>query len=138
MTLLHAVLYLSAALQPAAPLNVTLSIDAAGVGALGTVSPFLASMSIVYAWAPNAAGYANGTIARWANEHHLNTARYPAGMASYWNWENPSGMMGESTLSPEWIKSGSTPAPAPLWMDLEEYLSLCNATSMTPLIGAYW
>jgi hypothetical protein len=48
------------------------------------ISPYLASMSIVYAWAPDRAGYANGTIGRWAARHHLNTARFPAGMAAYW------------------------------------------------------
>ena len=29
----------------------------------------------------------------------LNTARYPAGMTSYWNWENPSGYMGEAAAA---------------------------------------
>jgi hypothetical protein len=51
-----------------------------------TVSPWLATMSLVYCWAPDAAGYKNGTMARWANTHRFNTARFPAGTASYWNW----------------------------------------------------
>ena len=38
-------------------------------------------MSLVYAWAPDAA-YGNGTMAQWARGHRINTARYPAGMAS--------------------------------------------------------
>jgi hypothetical protein len=63
------------------------------------ISPYLASMSLVYAWAPDAA-YSNGTMAQWARSHRINTARYPAGMAAYWNWEAPSGMMGVSSLDP--------------------------------------
>ena len=74
------------------PASVNLS-----VGSLpnGTVSPYLSTMSIVYAWAPDSAGYSNGTIARWAQANHVNTVRFPAGMASYWNWENPSGCVGK-------------------------------------------
>ena len=34
----------------------------------------------------------------WSKSNGLVTARYPAGMASYWNWEDPSGTMGQSTL----------------------------------------
>ena len=42
---------------------------------------YLASMSLVYAWAPDAA-YKNGTMAAWARRHRLHTARFPAGMAA--------------------------------------------------------
>ena len=45
------------------------------------ISPYLASMSLVYAWAPDAA-YKNGTMAAWARRHRLHTARFPAGMAA--------------------------------------------------------
>ena len=41
-------------------------------------------------------------------------------MASYWNWEDPSGVMGESTLDPEF--DDSLRAPAEDWMSLDEYL----------------
>jgi hypothetical protein len=82
------------------------------------------------AWAPDAA-YDNGTMASWARAHRLNTARYPAGMAAYWNWEAPSGMMGVSSLNP----AAPPPAPASQWMDFEEYLTLCQEAGMTPLIG---
>jgi hypothetical protein len=97
-----------------------------------TVSPYLASMSLVYAWAPDAA-YKNGTMAEWARHHHINTARFPAGMASYWNWEEPSGYMGVTSLSSNWTKEQQ--APEDEWMSLQEYLDLCHATGMTPLIG---
>ncbi len=97
-----------------------------------TVSPYLASMSLVYAWAPDAA-YKNGTMAEWARQHRLNTARYPAGQASYWNWEEPSGYMGVTSLSANWSKDQQ--APEDEWMSLQEYLELCHATSMMPLIG---
>ena len=97
-----------------------------------TVSPYLASMSLVYAWAPDAA-YKNGTMAKWAKHHRLNTARYPAGMASYWNWEEPSGYMGVTSLSANWTKEQQ--APEEEWMSLQEYLDLCRVTDMMPLIG---
>ena len=115
--------------HPPAPANIALGLT--DPTSLGTVSPYLASMSLVYAWAPDAAGYANGTIAQWANAHHINTARFPAGMASYWNWENPSGAMGASTLTTPPAK----PLPADQWMSLQKYLDLCNATGMRPLLG---
>ena len=98
-----------------------------------TISPYLASMSLVYAWAPDRAGYQNGTMASWATEHRINTARYPAGMAAYWNWEEPSGYMGVSSLNANWTKTDQ--APAEDWMSLQEYLDLCKATAMRPLIG---
>ena len=94
-------------------------------------------MSLVYVWAPDAA-YENGTMAAWAKVNHLNTARFPAGMASYWNWENPSGFMGVSSLAdsshtPPWTGHS---APESEWMSLEEYLSLCvKAGIAKPLIG---
>eukprot|EP01048_Picozoa_sp_COSAG05_P021490 COSAG05_NODE_3970_length_1744_cov_4.354407_1_plen_495_part_10 len=97
-----------------------------------TVSPYLASMSLVYAWAPDAA-YKNGTMAKWAAQHRLNTARFPAGMASYWNWEEPSGLMGKSSLSAHWTKQQQ--APEQDWMSLKEYLDMCRVVKMVPLIG---
>ena len=96
------------------------------------VSPYLASMSIVYAWAPDRA-YANGTIGAWAKEHKLNTARYPAGMAAYWNWEVPSGYMGVASLGGNWSKAQQ--APVEDWMSMTEYLDLCRSSGMRPLIG---
>jgi hypothetical protein len=57
------------------------------------ISPYLATMSLVYSWAPDAI-YKNGSMANWAKQNKLATARYPAGEASYYNWENPSGLMG--------------------------------------------
>lgn len=99
-----------------------------------TVSPYLASMSIVYCWARDAM-YSNGTMAAWARRNGLHTARYPAGTASYWNWENPSGIMGHSTLDPAWK---GPPAPADQWMSLDEYLDLIDNVGrdvMKPLIG---
>ena len=114
------------------PSSVLLSV---GAICKWTISPYLASMSLVYAWARDAAGYKNGTIATWATENRLETARYPAGMASYWNWESPSGEMGNSSLSADWIKNKRQPAPAADWMSFEEYLSLCKASNLRPLIG---
>ena len=43
-------------------------------------------------------GKSNTTMSDWSKSNGLVTARYPAGMASYWNWEDPSGTMGQSTL----------------------------------------
>lgn len=134
------------------PAVVELSVSST---AAWNISPYLASMSLVYAWAPDAA-YGNGTMAQWARSHHINTARYPAGMASCacdricvllalhsdclterwssctdWNWEAPSGMMGVSSLDP----SAPPPAPSEDWMSLAEYLKLCKTSGMVPLIG---
>mmetsp|Transcript_22243 Transcript_22243/g.63118 ORF Transcript_22243/g.63118 Transcript_22243/m.63118 type:complete len:576 (+) Transcript_22243:67-1794(+) len=95
------------------------------------ISQYLSSMSLVYAWAPDAV-YQNHTIAKWAKQHRVATARFPAGMASYWNWENPTGRMGESSLDPDW-HGGS--APEDQWMSLSEYLDLCKEVGMRPLVG---
>lgn len=46
--------------------------------------------------------------------------------------ENPSGYMGVSTLSPSWV---GPPAPPDMWMSLAEYLDLCKAAQMRPLVG---
>ena len=63
------------------------------------ISPYLASMSLVYAWAPDSvygnSSFTNDTMIQWAKANRISTARYPAGMASYFNWEDPSGVMGE-------------------------------------------
>ena len=58
-----------------------------------TISPYLASMSLVYQWAPDYLYNTsiNGSITKWAKQHRLNIARYPAGQNSLWNWEKPSG-----------------------------------------------
>ena len=97
------------------------------------ISPFLASMSVVYQWAPDYLYNTslNGSITRWAKEHRINIARYPAGQASLWNWEAPSGWMGMSSFNPK------TPAPAPAedWMSMAEYLDMCREIDSTPLIG---
>jgi len=96
-----------------------------------TISPYLASMSLVYAWAPDAV-YKNGSIAEYAKQHRVATARYPAGMASYWNWENPTGIMGQSSFDPDW---DGTVAPTDQWMDIDEYLDFCEASGIRPLLG---
>ena len=98
-----------------------------------TVSPYLASMSLVYEWAPD---YhydikLNGSITKWAKKHQLKIARYPAGQASQWNWESPSGYMGISSFDP----TAPSPAPAADWMSLGEYLELCREIGSRPLIG---
>ena len=119
--------------------NVNDTIVSATIGApLRTISPYLASMSLVYAWAPDAvygnATYRNATLRDWALANRLRTARYPAGMASYWNWEDPSGAMGKSTLDPAFDEADREPAYK--WMSLDEYLDLCAATGLRPLVGA--
>eukprot|EP00040_Diaphanoeca_grandis_P031659 m.189837 g.189837 ORF g.189837 m.189837 type:complete len:476 (-) comp32388_c2_seq2:159-1586(-) len=113
------------------PTKVDVAIQSMDVDGGATISPYLASMSLVYSWAPDAV-YANGSIIAWANRTGLKTARYPAGTASYWNWENPTGQMGNSSLNPDWH---GTPSPAEDWMSLEKYLNLCQAAHLTPLIG---
>ena len=96
------------------------------------ISPYLATLSLVYSWAPDAA-YANGSIAKWARKRGITTARYPAGENSYWNWENPSGQMGESTLDPKW---NGTVVPSSQWMSLDKYFAFCRASGIKrPLIG---
>eukprot|EP00947_MAST-08B_sp_MAST-8B-sp1_P001296 g1296.t1 len=105
---------------------------------LWKVSPFLASYSLVYSWAPDRLygneTYKNDTLLRFARAHGLATARYPAGEASYWNWEDPSGVMGRSTLDPA-FDPATDRAPADQWMSLSEYLDFCTAAGMTPLVG---
>lgn len=116
------------------PTPVTCTIGAASTR---TISPYLASMSLVYTWAPDAvygnASRPNATMTDWARANRLTTARYPAGEASYWNWEDPSGVMGRSTLDPSF--NDSERAPAYEWMGLDEYLDLCEAAALRPLIG---
>ena len=70
----------------------------------------------------------NATMTDWARANRLTTARYPAGEASYWNWEDPSGVMGRSTLDPSF--NDSERAPAYEWMGLDEYLDLCEAAAL--------
>ena len=113
------------------PESVSLTIDSTEKW---NISQYLASMSLVYTWAPDRA-YANGTMAAWAKENKLHTARYPAGTASYFNWENPTGQMGNSSLSRNWIDNHCKPAPKEDWMSLKEYLKLCSDAGLRPLIG---
>ena len=105
--------------------------------ALWTISPYLASMSLVYSWAPDVvygnSSYRNDTMVKWARAHRLSTARYPAGEASYFNWEDPSGAMGKSTLDPNFHQQDRVPAYE--WMSLDEYLDLCAKAGLKPLIG---
>ena len=102
--------------------------------ALWSISPYLASMSLVYSWAPDAvygnSTYKNSTMADWALAHGLSTARYPAGEASYWNWEDPSGVMGRSTLDPSFTPADR--APAYQWMSsaLRTWMMLLMAHSV--------
>lgn len=101
------------------------------------ISRYLSSMSLVYAWAPDMvygnSTYQNTTVAEWARSHGLASARYPAGMASYYNWEDPSGTMGKSTFDPEFTDKDR--APEHEWMSFEEYLNFCETAALQPLIG---
>ena len=54
-------------------------------------------------------------------------------MASYWNWEDPSGAMGKSTLDPTF--NDSERQPSWMWMSLTQYLDLCASASLRPLVG---
>ena len=118
-----------------APIGSTLQHSVCGP--TRTISPYLASMSLVYAWAPDVvygnASRPNSTMAMWARAHKLRTARYPAGEASYWNWEDPSGAMGKSTLDPAFDDADRVPPDQ--WMSFDEYLDLCGAAALRPLIG---
>ena len=98
-----------------------------------TISPYLASMSLVYQWAPDEMYNTsqNGSITKWAKRNHLNIARYPAGQSSLWNWEAPSGWMGISSFNPK----APAPAPAEDWMSMTEYLDFCHEIGSQPLIG---
>jgi hypothetical protein len=105
-----------------------------------TISPYLASMSLVYSWAPDYLYNTtiNGSITRWAKRHRINIARYPAGQDSLWDWEKPSGYMGISAYDParpgkeDW---NGVQAPPQNWMSLGEYLELCREIGSQPLIG---
>lgn len=101
------------------------------------ISPYLASMSLVYSWAPDSVygnkTHPNSTMTRWARQRGIATARYPAGQASYWNWEDPSGAMGKSTLDPSFRPEDRVAADQ--WMSLDEYLDLCTEAGLRPLIG---
>ena len=93
----------------AAAIDVTVDIHNFPDG-IWRISPYLASMSLVYSWAPDQVyGGSNSTMSDWSKENGLATARYPAGQASYWNWEDPSGLMGESTLDPDFDDSTRAP-----------------------------
>ena len=98
-----------------------------------TISPYLASMSLVYEWAPDYLYNTsiNGSVTRWAKKHRINIARYPAGQSSFWNWEHPSGYMGISSFDP----TAPPQAPSQDWMSLAEYLQLCEEIGSQPLIG---
>eukprot|EP00448_Togula_jolla_P017521 CAMPEP_0170575298 /NCGR_PEP_ID=MMETSP0224-20130122/3790_1 /TAXON_ID=285029 /ORGANISM="Togula jolla, Strain CCCM 725" /LENGTH=427 /DNA_ID=CAMNT_0010898075 /DNA_START=153 /DNA_END=1436 /DNA_ORIENTATION=+ len=88
-------------------------------------------MSIVYMWAPDEVTQGTAFVDALRSQN-TSMIRYPGGDASYWNWENPSGKMGKSTLNPKW--DGKV-EPAANWMSLEEYLDLCKATGARPLVG---
>ena len=98
-----------------------------------TISPYLASMSLVYQWAPDYLYNTsiNGSVTAWAKKHRINIARYPAGQSSFWNWEHPSGYMGISSFNP----TAPPQAPAKDWMSLAEYLHFCEEIGSKPLIG---
>ena len=112
---------------------VTVSV---GGGPERAISPYLASMSLVYSWAPDAvygnASRPNSTMADWARKHHLATARYPGGEASYWNWEDPSGVMGRSTLDPTFTDAARAAAPVD---EPRRVLGPVRAAALRPLIG---
>lgn len=113
--------------SPASGVQLEITMDARW-----TISPYLSSMSLVYAWAPDAVYVKNGSLSEYARQHRVATARYPAGMASYWNWEEPTGIMGQSAFDPSW---DGTAAPTDQWMDIDEYLDFCEASGIRPLVG---
>ena len=65
---------------PPAPRPDVVELAVAGTAAW-TISPYLASMSLVYQWAPDYLYNTsiNGSITKWAKRNRLNIARYPAG-----------------------------------------------------------
>ena len=77
--------------------------------------------------------YQNRTTAEMARSAGVATARYPAGMASYYNWEDPSGTMGKSTLDPEFTDEDRSPEHQ--WMSFDDYLNFCETAALRPLIG---
>ena len=104
------------------------------------ISPYLATMSIVYAWAPdamygvNASVGANDTMAAWARSNNVAAVRYPGGQASYCNWEDPSGIMGQTTRDPTFDQTYARRDGAD-FMNLGEYLDLCVRMGTVPLVG---
>eukprot|EP00041_Stephanoeca_diplocostata_P035070 m.1224826 g.1224826 ORF g.1224826 m.1224826 type:complete len:595 (+) comp24627_c0_seq9:70-1854(+) len=122
--------------QPNPPPNITsvvnITVSRRTPNDQWVISHYLAAMSFVYCWAPDRV-YSNGTMVQWARKNNVATARYPAGTASYWDWEHPSGNMGMSALDPSY--NASKAAPPENWMNMSEYLDLCSAIQMRPLIG---
>ena len=59
--------------------------------------------------------------------NNIRAGRYPGGsVAAYWDWENPCGTMGCSTLDPSFEESQR--APENEWMSIEEYFDFVDET----------
>lgn len=106
-----------------------------------SISPYLASLSLVYVWAADAMYGVNESIgsndtwSEWACTNNVGTMRYPGGTASYHNWEDPSGLMGETTHDPSFDEHHER-VDGSQWMSLAEYLDLCDRIpGVVPLIG---
>ncbi len=76
----------------------------------------------------------NGSIAAWASQVGIGTARYPGGsVVKYWNWENPTGILAGDAWDPDWNQAKNEPASQ--WMGLDEYISFVNKSGISGMFG---
>ena len=97
------------------------------------ISKNLVGMHVVYCNNPDKA-YADGTVADWAKQAGIATARYPGGtVVKYWDWRDPTGVMTKDRWSPKFDPSCVRPPED--WMSLDEYLDFVKRSGITPLLG---
>jgi hypothetical protein len=76
----------------------------------------------------------DGSIAAWASQVGIGTARYPGGsVVKYWDWENPTGVLTGDAWDPAWDPTFNKDASQ--WMGLDEYISFVNASGISPMFG---
>jgi len=76
----------------------------------------------------------DGSIAAWASQVGISTARYPGGsIVKYWDWENPTGVATGDTWDPIWDPALNEPATE--WMGLDEYITFVNVSGISPMFG---
>tara|TARA_B100000809_G_scaffold266806_1_gene331786 strand:- start:1420 stop:2877 length:1458 start_codon:yes stop_codon:yes gene_type:complete len=111
--------------------GIKVSIDATVIK--NTVSPMIQGHGLVYSLEPDAL-YANGTMAELYKKVGASYLRYPGGtVTTMYHWNDLNGQGWLDHWNNNYNRANDTPLTD--YMDLDEYMTLCRAAKVQPMLG---
>ncbi|MCG8696526.1 MAG: carbohydrate binding domain-containing protein [Bacteroidales bacterium] len=100
---------------------------------LNTVSPMIQGHGLIYSHEADSI-YADGSMAQLYKDIGTSFLRWPGGtVVTHYHWNNLNGNGWSDSWDPNYDETNN--ADEANYMDLDEYIALCNSTEVEPMLG---